>query len=240
MRLSGISTAKPIWAMLSRMPEQTALPLSWPVQQDRAHFIVSPCNHEAFERVTDPAHWPHAVLNITGPQASGKSHLAHIFADENNGFVIQNMSDLTVAIENDHAFYVIDNVDKILENNRDAQEKLFFLYNMVFTKNQRLLLTMSRLSEEWVVLPDLLSRLNAAQHVFLNEPDDDMVGAAYQKLFMDRGLTVDEQTLTFLVYRSERRFAFIQALVDKLDQLALEQGKRLTRPFVASVLDQLT
>ena len=80
--------------------------------------------------------------------------------------------------------------------------------------------------------PDLLSRLQASQSVALDHPNEDMIKAAYQKIFLDRGLLVDPKVLDYLSVRSERSFSGIRHNIETLDRMALEQGKKVTIPLI--------
>jgi chromosomal replication initiation ATPase DnaA len=61
-------------------PAQPPLALGFPRRRamGRDDFIVSPANAEAAALATDPARWPGGRLALTGPQGSGKTHLAHV------------------------------------------------------------------------------------------------------------------------------------------------------------------
>jgi chromosomal replication initiation ATPase DnaA len=221
------------------MAEQNALPLHWPDRYHLDSFIVADCNRAAFSAIRDTETWRNAVLTIIGPAASGKTHLASIFTDQYKAFVISSPTDIENAIENDAKTIMLDNADRLLANDRAGQEKLFFLFNAVTSQKRHLLLTTTQPFAEWVILPDLLSRLQSVQTIQIDDPDEETVKTTYQKMFMDRGIILDNQTLTFLLYRSERNFAFVRSLVDKLDKLALADNKRLTRPYVGKILADL-
>lgn len=86
-------------------------------------------------------------------------------------------------------------------------------------------------------LADLASRFSAAA-VFRLEPlDDDERVAALQRRAAWRGLVLPEDTARFLLARVERDAASLFELLDRLDRAALAAQRRLTVPFVRSVLD---
>ena len=64
-------------------------------------------------------------------------------------------------------------------------------------------------------LPDLASRLRAVPVVTLAAPDDAMLRAVLVKLFADRQIAVDEALISYLMVRIERSFA--AARVDRRD-----------------------
>jgi chromosomal replication initiation ATPase DnaA len=59
------------------------------------------------------------------------------------------------------------------------------------------------------------------------------------KLFIDRQLIIDAGIIEMLALRMERSFAAARALVDTLDRLSLERGRRVTRPLAAEALAAL-
>jgi chromosomal replication initiation ATPase DnaA len=215
--------------------QQEALPFEWSERRNLESFIVAACNESAFEGVRNPDSWSGTTSCIMGGAASGKTHLAEIFRELHKA---EDASDAAKFLADSSAFLVIDDADRKFSD-RAAQENLFHLLNGAASRGTRLLLTCTKEPAEWVVIPDLLSRVQAMPKFFLDNPDDEMVHAAYQKLFMDRGVVPDEATLKYLVSHTERGFAKIRELVRKLDQAALADGKRLTRPYVGKILPSL-
>ena len=100
------------------------------------------------------------------------------------------------------------------------------------------LLTARTTPAQWgVTLPDLLSRLRAAQPAFLGPPDDQHLREVMVKLLADRQLEVDVGVLDYLLLRMERSFAAASSVVDALDRESLARGRRITRAIAADVLD---
>lgn len=209
------------------MAKQEALPLTWPQRFGRDDFIVADCNKEACQAVSTPDEWPIPVTVMIGPAASGKSHLATIFKDLHGATFIKTSAEIDEALAMHPLFIVIDDADKI-----QADEKLFHLFNSVLTRKARFLMTASSDPQEWIKLPDLLSRVKASHYITLENPDEAMIKLAYQKLFNDRGLFVDDKVLDYLALRTERSFAGVLKNVNILDQLALENKKRVTIPLI--------
>lgn len=87
------------------------------------------------------------------------------------------------------------------------------------------------------MLPDLLSRLQAAAVARIGAPDDALLSAVLVKLFADRQITVPPALIAWLVLRMERSIAAARALVALLDARALAEGRPITRALAAEVLD---
>ena len=103
-----------------------------------------------------------------------------------------------------------------------------------------LLLTAKAAPARWgVALPDLASRLKAAQSVALGAPDDALLQALVIKLFSDRQLRVAPEVITFLTSRMERSFAAVEQLIAALDREALEKKRDITVPFARQVLERM-
>lgn len=88
-----------------------------------------------------------------------------------------------------------------------------------------------------IVLPDLRSRLCAAA-VFRLEALSDAEHLAALRLRAEwHGFSLPEETARYLLTRVDRGSASLFGLLDRLDQAALAAHKRLTVPFVRSVLE---
>jgi chromosomal replication initiation ATPase DnaA len=196
----------------------------------REDFFPSPSNAAALGTVENP-HTRRLLL--IGPQGSGKTHLAQIFATIH----LAEALDLdTIAARlptlSPTARIVIDNADAC----RD-ETALFHLLNMLAPAG-RLLLTASTPPRDWAVtLPDLISRLQALPTLRLDPPDDALLSAVLVKLFADRQIVVPPNVIPYLVTRMERSCAAARALVATLDARALAAARPISRALAAEVLD---
>lgn len=193
--------------------QQPALPLAYVPRLGAADFFTSDSNRDAVEWLADPARWPMPRALLVGPAASGKSHLAALFAARHGG-------------------RVIDAADEMPEG-----EPLFHAWNAA-TADAPLLLTARRLPKFWAHgLPDLASRLAATPLVRLEDPDDALVAAVLEKRFADRGLRVGPEVVTYLVSRIERSFAGLADIVARLDALSLAERRDITVPLARELLE---
>jgi DnaA family protein len=81
-------------------------------------------------------------------------------------------------------------------------------------------------------LPDLASRLAAAEVHRLQPLAEGDQAEALRRRARHRGLELPEETLTYLTRRAPRDFAALCRLLDELDTEALAAQRRLTVPFV--------
>jgi len=86
-------------------------------------------------------------------------------------------------------------------------------------------------------LPDLISRMNWGTTFRLQALSDEDSVQALQKRAAWRGLELPAETARYLLSRVHRSPGTLFALLDKLDKEALVAQRRLTVPFVKSVLD---
>ena len=194
-------------------PSQPGLPLAYRPRLADTDFVVSDANRAAVAWLATPTLWPMPRALLVGPPASGKSHLAQLFAAANPA-------------------NVIDDADA-----RPDAETLFHAWNAA-TPDRPLLLTATLLPAQWPHrLPDLASRLAATPQVRLGDPDDALIAAVLAKQFADRGLRVGADVIGWLVLRIERSFAAARDIVGQLDALALAERRDITVPLARELLD---
>ena len=219
------------------MIRQLAFDLPGTDAMTRADFFVAPSNALALQAVEGWQDWPGAKLLLLGPEGAGKTHLAHVWAEAAGGVILPASA--------------LDSVDiAALAGRRVAVEDaqlvgageaaLFHLHNVVTTDGGALLLTADAAPRDWGLrLADLLSRLQAAPVARLEPPDEALLSAVLVKLFADRQLVVAPNLIPYLVSRMQRSVGAARALVAALDNVALSEGRAVTRVLAAEVLDSL-
>ena len=220
------------------MSEQLILDLPVRTLRGRGDFFVSPANALALATLEAPQGWPDGKLVLTGAPGTGKSHLARVWADENQAQVLGagELASLDPGLQC-CAAVVVEDADR-LAGQRPAELALFHLHNLVLAANGRLLLTARTPPNRWpLILPDLASRLQATACVTLEPPDDALLAAVLVKLFADRQIAVTPALIHFLVARMERSAAAAGALVARLDAAALARGRPVSRGLAAEILD---
>lgn len=216
---------------------QLAFDLPAPSRHRREDFFISPANALALATLDAWADWPGGKLVLTGPPGSGKSHLAAIWAGAADAVVIHAL-DLAAADLPDLAAagrVVVEDVPEIAGDRR-AESLLFHLHNMLVPAG-RLLVTGVEAPRDWgLILPDLLSRLQAAPVARIEAPDDALLSAALVKLFADRQIAVPPNLIPYMVARMDRSIAAARDLVAVLDARALAEGRPVTRALAARLL----
>lgn len=222
------------------MAQQLTFDLPSRAALGRADFLVSPSNALALARLDDWRNWPGAKFVLSGPPASGKSHLARVWALSAGALVLPAKALLTQAPDQLAAgqHLALEDCDD-LAGQSDFETALFHLFNLTRAENRALLLTGQRPLGHWdVSLPDLKSRLLSLDTIGLSAPDDTLLSGLLLKLFSDRQLRVSPEVISFLVPRIERSAATAMALVEGLDEFALTRRRSITTKLAAQFLDK--
>jgi chromosomal replication initiation ATPase DnaA len=218
---------------MSTRPRQLALALEHAESYVREDFLSGPCNKDALALIESWPDWPASAIALIGPEGSGKTHLATIWAMAAGARVISaralGESDLPAALATG-ALVVEDAA-------ASADERaLFHLINLAREERAFLLFTARTVPSLWqAAIPDLLSRLRALPLVTLTAPDDAMLRGVMVKLAADRQLAVDESVVRYVSARIERSFAAARAAVITLDKEALRQGRPPSRALAAEM-----
>ncbi|KUP91164.1 P-loop NTPase family protein [Tritonibacter horizontis] len=219
------------------MSQQLSFDLPAKPALGRDDFFVAPSNAMAVALMDANFAWPSGKLVLTGPKGSGKTHLAHVWARDSGARVISARRltdhDLPTLASGPVA---VEDVPDIAEDGR-AQKALFHLHNMVLTHGHRLMFTGRPAPNLWGLgLADLQSRVQAATHAALEAPDDALLAVVLAKLFNDRQIAPKPDVIPYLVGRMDRSFAAAQAVVERLDRLALAEQRTLSRALAIQMM----
>jgi chromosomal replication initiation ATPase DnaA len=202
----------------------------------RDDFFVSDANALPVKILDAPQDWPDRKMLLIGPEGSGKSHLAQIWATTHNATLIP-ATDLGERSAGVTGAVVVDDADSIAGDSA-AETALFHLHNLVLAEGGQLLITAKSQPKRWGLgLPDLASRMEATATATLLPPDDTLLAAVLIKLFADRQIAVTASLIPWLVARMDRSFATARKLVSALDALALAKGQPVSRTLASEVLD---
>lgn len=220
------------------MAQQMTFDLPVKTALGRADFFVSAANALAVEMLENWPNWPANKLALIGPKGSGKTHLTHVWATDNQATVLGARDVVNADIP------ALASAPIAIEDIRDiatdlaSQEALFHLHNLTQETGTPLLLTADLAPNHWgLSLPDLQSRMCATSITTLPAPDDALLSAVLVKLFSDRQIDVQPKLIAYLTQRMERSFDAAGALVGALDQTALREGRPITQKLAARVLD---
>lgn len=215
---------------------QLALDLPGRAAQGREDFFVAPSNALAVAKIDQWPRWSPTKLVVTGPPGSGKSHLAAVWATASGAQIVAADAVTSVDLNNPPNAIAIEDAHGIA-GDVVLQEALFHLHNAVVAAKGSLLITGRGSIASWgLTLPDLKSRLDAADAAELHLPDDTLLSAVLVKLFDDRQLIVTPDLISYLVSRIDRSFIEAETIVRKLDHAALSLRRRVTRALAVEIL----
>ncbi len=197
----------------------------------RDDFLTADSNRDALASIEAWPEWPGGTLILCGPEGSGKTHLAHIWRESSRARLVPARG-----IDPDTAggaHLAIENVD-----DADDDVRLLHALNRAAAAGRHVLATARRPPGRWRSrLPDLVSRLRAAQTVGLGPPEDDLIAAVLEKLLRDRQLRPADGVIAYLVARMERSLSAAGRIVTAADALSLGEQRRVTVPLVRSLVD---
>ena len=183
---------------------QIGLPFAWGEQAGPGEFIVADANRLAARHVAQWREWPIPISILSGPPRSGKSLLGRHFATISGGTVIEDA------------------------NHRDNQA-LFHAWNSARDSGIPLLLIAREAPQNWTVsLPDLRSRLAAAPHVRIEEPDEALVIALIETGLGQAGSAFAADVPAWLARRIERSYSGTAELLHHLNALSLASGRKIS------------
>lgn len=186
------------------------------------------------------------IIYFCGGGGEGRTHLLHACCHEANlhrlrsvYLPLNNLNDFSPDIfEGLEALDLIciDDVHKIA--GKSAWEEAFFhAYNRIHDAGTKLIVTANVMPKALgVSMPDIVSRLTwavAFQLQSLSDPEK------LQVLIMRadcRGMTLSEEVGKFILNHCPRHMSTLFAALDALDKISLAAQRKLTIPFVKTVL----
>ena len=191
---------------------QIPLPLGTGAGPSR--IVVGSANTQAIEAFAQVQDWPFRTAVLFGPPRSGKSLLGRWFADSGLGDMIDDGE-------------AMDEAD------------LFHRWNRAQEQGRALLIVANAGEGGWqITLPDLASRLGAALHLEIGEPDDAMMADLIAVHAEMRGLALGPDAAAYLVPRAERSHLGVERLVAAIDRLSLERKQAPTLAIWRDALDE--
>ena len=214
--------------------QQLPLDLQILSTEQNGDFIISDCNRIAAHWIDRWPDWlgQFCALNIAGPEASGKSHLAAVWQAKNGAVMLGDLDD-NLASLGDALHFVID-----LGRGSLGETGLFHLFNHTRDIGGSLLIisTQPVARMAWQ-LPDLASRMRAVNLTMIDGPDDRLLHALLHKNFVERQLYAPENVIQYLVARMERSFAAARDVVVRMDRLSLANRSQITLSLAKSVME---
>lgn len=218
------------------MGEQLALGLPPREDYSAASFVAGAANAAARSALAGWKAWPGRVLVLYGRPGTGKTHMAHLWAEETGAILVPG-DHLAVMLERlpEHRPVIVEDADAGAD-----RTALFHLMNRALNETlPALLLTGQDAPARWETdIPDLQSRLLAVTTAELEEPDDVLLARLLKKLFADRQSPLVDGLIEYLLPRMERSVEGARRLVEALDREALARRTPINRGVARRVLGE--
>ncbi len=183
---------------------------------------------------------------ISGPKGVGCSHLlqaaCHEAQSQGLNSVYLPLDELVMyspaifdSLE-DLSLIALDNVQSIA-GKALWEEALFHLFNRVRDAGGHLIFAADQLVENLgIQLPDLLTRLKWGLQYKFDEPDEAFKVSALQSRALKRGLELGGEVAKYIVRHVDGNMEQMFDVLQQLDRASLSAQRKLTRPFVKSVM----
>lgn len=182
-----------------------------------------------------------------GQTGTGKSHLLNALCQE---FSEHNLKAVYLPLEDANQLdpqifedleqfdlLCLDDLD-LIANNILWEEKIFHCFNKIMAQDNRIVITAHTAPQFLpLMLSDLKSRM-AGGLVFEIQPltDDEKIAGLKLRAKL-RGLELNDSTAQYLLHHYARDTKGLFTMLDQLDKAALAAQKKLSVPFVKSVLN---
>jgi DnaA family protein len=229
----------------AELPRQLALPIQLADHARLANFYAGANGQLLAALQAAAAGSRPGPVWIAGPPGSGRTHLLQAVVAEVAPPGVAAYLPLGRAaglppgvLEGLHAAEVValDDVDEVA-GDADFERGLFRLCESLRAGGGRLVAAArADVPQCGFALPDLQSRLAAGLRFAVEPLDDAGRLAALQLRARFRGLDLPDETGRYLLNRVDRSLASLCRLLDDLDRAALQSGRRLTVPFVRTLI----
>ena len=227
------------------MSQQLHLPIRVPDSASLDNYVLGR-NGEAFSALNQWLHrrMTEPVLYFYGIPGSGCSHLlqaaCRFLSDNNDISVYVPVGDPTISKEvisqlNPRSTVCIDNVDEVA-GDLGWEEAILEVHERLLSGQGRLLFSASGPPlVSGFELPDLATRLSAGGVYHIHALTEQELPHAMQLRARNRGLELTEEVINYLLRRVPRNSKAIFDLLDRVDEAAFIQKRRLTVPFIREV-----
>ena len=231
---------------LSALAAQLPLALRFPPDQRFETYISAPEGTLAQLRAQAQGRGIASSVYIAGAPATGKSHLLLATCAEAEAAGLRTaylplmaaagrLRDALDAFE--HADLVALDGLEAIAGDREDEIALFDAHNRARDAGRSLLYAARAMPDALdLVLPDLRSRLSQCARIALEPLDDDGRADVLRVRAQRRGLQLEDAAIDWLLKRVDRDLVSLTALLDRLDRESLAAQRRLTVPFLRSVL----
>lgn len=193
------------------------------------------------------------VLYLWGESGSGKTHLLNAFctvaqkagmkslyvslkqeSGQHGGQSGWRLEKLSVVDKN--TLVCIDDLQQIVDS-EPGQKQIFSLYERISSGIGAVVVSgTSPLNAIGIALKDLESRLSSGGTFNIYALNDDEKRSALKLRAAQRGFALDDNVVCFIMSRYQRDTKSLFSLLDKLDSASLQKHRKITIPFVKTLI----
>lgn len=205
----------------------------------REDFLVNSRNEDAVYFIDN---FQNQKINsgiLIGSRGSGKTHLVNVLCsnlDRKKWSFLNPKNENIYDIFSINDLVIIEDINNF--NSKEDEDFLFHSINLSKELNKALLLTSSlKISKLNFKTLDLVSRLDAMQAAFIEEPDDMLMEALIIKLFNDRQILIKPNIVNFLMQRIERSYLGVAEIIDLIDKVSLSKKKSVSISLIKGLIN---
>ena len=182
------------------------------------------------------------LIYLYGKKSTGKSHLckavfdiiidSKVYIDQNNINILRDID-----IQNTN-YLILDDFELILERGENEDLLFYYINEFILSNKSILISTIKSLEDIDFTKKDLKSRLSSNLIFNIKEFSDDQKIKVIKKITEDIGWTIDENVCQFIMNHYQRDLFFLCNVLKSLDENSLALKKRVTIPFVKSVIQR--
>lgn len=184
-----------------------------------------------------------SAIYICGVNGTGKSHLLQALCNSAHSSMYLPLNELShfsaedvLDNMNDIDVLCIDDIEKIAVN-AAWEEQLFHLYNRRMALAKITVFSANTVALDLpLILPDLRTRLSACINFQLPLLQDQEKMALLQYKAEKLGMNINEVCAQYIIHRSNRDLTLLLDIVATLDKASLEQGRKITVPFIKEIM----
>ena len=200
-------------------------------------YYVSTSNKEAYDFINSWPKWPKKIVNIFGPNGSGKTHTASLLKNKTTILKIQSRE------INDEIFSKFKTKEALILEDFDEKisESLFFsLWNKILQDNKYLLITSKQpITNYKFKLEDLNSRINSCIRIGIKLPSDNLIAVILSKNFSDKQISVKKNQIDYILKRIDRSYEKISKFISILDKYSLKKASPVSLKLIKEVLKMI-
>ncbi len=202
---------------------------------DENDYYVSKSNYFAKNIIEAWPKWEKKIVNLTGDNYSGKTHLSSIFKKKSNALYLysKNIDDKILKKIKLSNNIIIEDLDESFD-----EKLLYSLFNLVEQDNKYLLISSKKpIDTMKFTLPDLLSRLKNCIIAKIEQPDDELIYAIILKSFSDRQIKLDNKIIDYIIKRISRSYSKMHEFIYKIDELSLKKKKSINFKIIKEIIN---